>query len=85
MEKLQKQNLCGGCGGCLDCLRIERGGVPEDIISMTVHEAAGQALWDLKQWVKDHEKNCQCFTCCDTIPDLERALNPTEKFHGVCC
>jgi len=46
----------------------------EEVIVLSLHDAAEQALWDLKQWVKDHPKSCDCITCCDSIPDLERAL-----------
>jgi hypothetical protein len=59
--------------------------IKEEVIQLSLHDAAEQALWDLRQWVKDHPKPCECFTCCDTIPDLERALNPPAQFHGVCC
>ncbi len=46
----------------------------EEIIVLTLPQAAEQALWDLRQWVKDHPSDCECFTCCDTIPDLSRSL-----------
>jgi len=59
--------------------------IEEDVIALSLHDAAEQALWDLRQWVKDHPKPCECFTCCDSIPDLERALNPPAQFHGICC
>lgn len=58
---------------------------PEPVIVLSLHDAAEQALWDLRQWVKDHPKPCECFTCNDSIPDLERALNPPDQFHGICC
>lgn len=48
--------------------------IKEEIILLTVEQAAGQALWDLQQWTKDHLPTCNCFTCLDTIPDLCRAL-----------
>ncbi len=57
----------------------------EPVIVLSLHDAAEQALWDLRQWVKDHSKPCECFTCGDSIPDLERALNPPAEFHGICC
>lgn len=59
--------------------------VVEDGIELSLHQAGEQALWDMKQWVKDHAKDCECFTCNESIPDLERALNPSPLFHGVCC
>jgi len=46
----------------------------EEMVVLSLPSAAEQALWDLRQWVKDHPKPCECFTCGDTIPDLERAL-----------
>jgi hypothetical protein len=46
----------------------------EEIIVLTLPQAAEQALWDLRQWTKDHPADCECFTCRDTIPDLIRAL-----------
>jgi hypothetical protein len=46
----------------------------EEVIELSLQDAAHQALWDLKQWVKDHPKGCECFTCCDSIPDLKRVL-----------
>ena len=58
---------------------------PEPMIVLSLHDAAEQALWDLRQWVKDHPRGCECFTCGDSIPDLERVLNPPAEFHGICC
>jgi len=57
----------------------------EEVIVLSLHDAAEQALWDLQQWVKDHKQGCDCYTCNESIPDLKQALNPPEKFHGVCC
>ncbi len=59
--------------------------VKEEVVVLSLHDAAEQALWDLRQWVKNHPKPCECFTCGDSIPDLERALNPPAEFHGICC
>jgi len=58
---------------------------PEPVVVLSLHDAAEQALWDLKEWVKDHPKNCECYTCCDSIPDLERALGSEHSIHGPCC
>ena len=57
----------------------------EPVILLPLQDAAEQALWDLRQWVEDHPEDCECFTCGDSIPDLERALNPPAQFHGICC
>jgi len=56
----------------------------EEIIVLTLPQAAEQALWDLRQWTKDHPSDCECFTCCDTIPDLSRSLDvyPSPHTHG---
>jgi len=66
-------------------VRFSEQELAEPVIVLSLHDAAEQALWDLRQWVKDHPKPCECFTCCDSIPDLERALNPPAQFHGICC
>lgn len=78
--------LYNNCGWCLDCLRVERSGGPvEEVVELSLSAAAQQALWDLKQWVEDHEKGCDCFTCKESIPDLEKALTPAPSSPGVCC
>lgn len=60
--------------------------VREEVVQLSLSAAASQALWDLKQWVKDHVKGCDCFTCGESIPDLERALLPERvQSAGVCC
>jgi hypothetical protein len=46
----------------------------EEVIQLSLCAAAEQALWDLMQWVKDHAKGCECFTCKESISDLEWAL-----------
>jgi hypothetical protein len=48
--------------------------VSEEIVRLTLPQAAEQALWDLRQWTKDHAKDCECFTCRESIPDLSTAL-----------
>lgn len=46
----------------------------EEIIELTLQQAAEQALWDLQEWTKDHAAGCDCFTCGESIPDLARSL-----------
>ena len=46
----------------------------EEIVALTLPQAAEQALWDLQQWTEDHPRGCDCFTCGDSIPDLARSL-----------
>jgi hypothetical protein len=50
-----------------------------DGYKMTLEDAARQALWDLKEWVKDHPTDCECFTCRESIPDLEETLTEPEE------
>ena len=57
----------------------------EEIIVLTLPQAAEQALWDLRQWVKDHPSDCECFTCCDTIPDLKRSLGEQAGKNPCFC
>jgi broad specificity phosphatase PhoE len=87
MLKLQKRNQCGGCGGCLDCLRIERsmGEFQEPDYGLTAEDVMEQALWDLQQWVKDHKQPCECYTCGESIPDLQKYLQRHPVMPGVCC
>lgn len=59
--------------------------IEEEVIVLSLHDAADQALWDLRQWVKDHSKTCDCFTCKESIPDLERALGSEHAMNGPCC
>jgi hypothetical protein len=63
----------------------EPANVPVLDVVLSLHDAAEQALWDLRQWVKDHQQPCECYTCGDSIPDLERALGSEHSIHGPCC
>ena len=59
--------------------------VEEDVIVLSLTDAAHQALWDLRQWVEDHPATCDCYTCKESIPDLERALGTEHAMNGPCC
>ena len=80
-------NLFQNCVNENDFVRVGPAStfVIEEGVELSLHQAAEQALWDLKQWVKDHPEACECFTCNESIPDLERALKNDHPVNGVCC
>jgi hypothetical protein len=69
----------------LSDVRFSEQELEEPVIVLSLTDAAHQALWDLRQWVKDHPKDCECYTCKDSIPDLVKALGTEHAMHGPCC
>jgi hypothetical protein len=66
-------------------VRFSEQELEEPVIVLSLHDAAEQALWDLRQWVEDHPATCDCYTCKESIPDLERALGTEHVMNGPCC
>jgi hypothetical protein len=65
---------CRGCHELMGTWNPHEDPNFETQVTLTLYEAAEEALWDLQQWVKDHPANCDCFTCGETIPDLRTAI-----------